>query len=57
MESESDIGEAEQDNVETSKGPSTRMQKNHPQDLIIGDLDQMRLSLIPALCPSLNLKM
>jgi hypothetical protein len=39
-ESESVVGEAEQDNVETSKGPSTRIQKNHPQDLIIGELDQ-----------------
>jgi hypothetical protein len=40
VESESDSGVAEQENVETSKGPSTRVQKNHPQDLIIGDLDQ-----------------
>jgi len=39
-ESESVLGEAEQDNVEISKGPSTRVQKNHSQDLIIGDLDQ-----------------
>ena len=40
QEPEPDIEEAEQDNVETSKGPSTRVKKNHPQDLIIGDLDQ-----------------
>ena len=37
---ESDLGEAEQGNVEISKEPSTRVQKNHPQHLIIGDLDQ-----------------
>jgi len=30
MESESDIGEVEQDNVEINKGPSTRVQKNYP---------------------------
>lgn len=40
VESESYIGEAEKNNVETSKGPSTRVKKNCPQDLIIGDLEQ-----------------
>jgi len=39
-ESKSNVGEVELDNVEISKGPSTRVQKNHPQDLIIGDPDQ-----------------
>jgi hypothetical protein len=32
--------EAEQDHVSTSKGPSLRVQKNHPQELIIGNPDQ-----------------
>jgi len=39
-EHESDLGEVEQDNVEITKGPLTRVHKNHPQDLIIGDLYQ-----------------
>jgi len=29
----------EQDQMSTTKGPSIRVQKNHPQDLIIGNLD------------------
>jgi len=33
--------QAEQDHVSTSKGPSIRVQKNHPRDLIIGSLDQV----------------
>jgi hypothetical protein len=28
------------ENAESSKGPSIRVQKNHPQELIIGDPDQ-----------------
>lgn len=42
-ESESKKGEieqAEQDHVPTTKGPSIRIQKNHPQDLIIECHDQ-----------------
>jgi len=42
-ESESEkevIEEAEQGQVSTSKGPSIRVQKNHPQELIIGNPDQ-----------------
>jgi len=35
-----EIEEAEQDQMPTTKGPSIRVQKNHPQDLIIGNLDQ-----------------
>jgi hypothetical protein len=35
-----DSEEAEQDQTSTSKGPSIRVHKNHPQDLIIGNLDQ-----------------
>jgi len=30
----------EQDYTSTSKGPSIRVQKNHPQDLIIGNPDR-----------------
>lgn len=37
---EKEIEEAEKDHVSTSKVPSIRVQKNHPQELIIGDLDQ-----------------
>jgi len=37
---EEEIEEAEKDQVSTSKGPSIRVQKNHPQELIIGDPDQ-----------------
>ena len=37
---EEEIEEAEKDQVSTSKGASIRVQKNHPQELIIGDLDQ-----------------
>jgi hypothetical protein len=40
VEESEPVIEAKQDNVDTRKGPSTRVQKNHPQDLIIGDLDQ-----------------
>ena len=36
---EEEIEEAEQDQVSTSKGPSIRVQKNHPQELIIGNHD------------------
>lgn len=32
--------ENEQDQMSTTKGPSIRVQKNHPQDLIIGNPDQ-----------------
>ena len=32
--------EDEQDQVSTSKGPSIRIQKNHPQELIIGNPNQ-----------------
>jgi len=35
-----EIEEAEQDQMSTAKGPSIRVQKNHPQDLIIGNPDQ-----------------
>jgi len=35
-----EIEEAEQDQMSTTKGPSIRVQKNHPQDLIIGNPDQ-----------------
>ena len=31
--------EGEQDQMSTTKGPSIRVQKNHPQDLIIGNPD------------------
>lgn len=31
---------AEVDQAEANKGPSIRVQKNHPQDLIIGDPNQ-----------------
>jgi len=34
-----EIKEIEQDQMSTSKGPSIRIQKNHPQDLIIGNPD------------------
>jgi len=36
---EEEIEEAEQDQVSTSKGPSIRVQKNHPKELIIGNPD------------------
>jgi len=39
-EPETNSKEAELNNAETSKGPSIRVQKNHPQELIIGDPDQ-----------------
>jgi len=35
-----EIKEAEQDQMSTTKGPSIRVQKNHPQYLIIGNPDQ-----------------
>jgi hypothetical protein len=35
-----DTEEDEQDQMSSTKGPSTRIQKNHPQDLIIGNPDQ-----------------
>jgi len=38
-DTESENGETEQDHLSTSKGPSIRVQKNHPQDLITGNLD------------------
>jgi hypothetical protein len=34
-----DTEEDEPDQMSTTKGPSTRIQKNHPQDLIIGNPD------------------
>jgi len=34
------VNESEQDQTSTTKGPSIRVQKNHPQDLIIGNPDQ-----------------
>jgi len=40
IESETNSKEAGLDNAEMSKGPSIRIQKNHPQELIIGDPDQ-----------------
>jgi len=40
IEPETNSEEAELNNVETSKGPSIRVQKSHPQELIIGDPDQ-----------------
>jgi len=35
-----EIEDAEQDQMSTTKGPSIRVQKNHPQDLIIGNPNQ-----------------
>ena len=35
-----EIEDAEQDQMSTTKGPSIRVQKNHPRDLIIGNPDQ-----------------
>jgi len=35
-----EIEEAEQDQISTTKCPSIRVQKNHPQDLIIGNPNQ-----------------
>ena len=40
IESGTNSKEAEVNNVEMSKGPSIRVQKNHPQQLIVGDPDQ-----------------
>jgi len=40
LEPETNSEGAELNNVEMSKGPSIKVQKNHPQELIIGDLDQ-----------------
>jgi len=40
MEPETNSVEAELNNVEASKGLLIRVQKNHPQKLIIGDPDQ-----------------
>jgi len=34
-----DVEEAEQDQMSTTKGPSIRVQKYHPQDIIIGNPD------------------
>jgi len=34
--------EREQDQMSTTKGPSIIVQKNHPQDFIIGNLDHWR---------------
>jgi len=39
-EAKSEKGETEQEHVSTCKGPSIKVQKNHPQELIIGNLDQ-----------------
>ena len=39
-ESECEKGETEQGHVSTSNGPSIRVQKNHAEELIIGNLDQ-----------------
>jgi hypothetical protein len=37
---ENEVNEkTKQDHTSTSKGPSIRVQKNHPQDLIIGNHD------------------
>jgi len=36
----SEEGEIEPDHVATSKSPSIRVQKNHPKELIIGNLNQ-----------------
>jgi len=35
-----EIEDAEQDQMSTTKGPSIRVQKNHPKDLIIGNPEQ-----------------
>jgi len=35
-----EIEDAEQDQMSTTRGPSIRVQKNHPQDIIIGNPDQ-----------------
>jgi len=40
IEPETNSEEAEVNNVEMRKGPSIRVWKNHPQELIIGDPDQ-----------------
>ena len=40
IEPQTNSEEAELNNIETSKGTSIRVQKNHPQELIIGDPDQ-----------------
>jgi len=40
IESGTNSEEVELNNVEMSKGPSIRVQKNHPQELIIGDPNQ-----------------
>jgi len=40
IESGTNSEEAEVNNIEMSKGPSIIVQKNHPQELIIGDPDQ-----------------
>jgi len=39
IEPETNPEEAELNNAGTSKGPLIRVQKNHPQELIIGDPD------------------
>jgi hypothetical protein len=39
-EPETNSEDTELEHAETSKGPSIRIQKNHPQELIIGDPDQ-----------------
>jgi len=63
-EPETNSEEAELNNAETSKGPSIRVHKNHPQELIIEiqikesePEELMILSPTPALCPNLNPKM
>jgi len=40
IERETNSEEAELNNAETSQGPSIKVQKKHPQELIIGDPDQ-----------------
>ncbi|MCI68159.1 hypothetical protein A2U01_0089418, partial [Trifolium medium] len=35
-ESNSEVSNSESDNVSSNKGPSIRVQKNHPKELIIG---------------------
>jgi hypothetical protein len=39
-EPETNSEDTELEHAESSKGPSIRVQKNHPQELIIGDADQ-----------------
>ena len=59
-----EIIEAEEHQMSSTKGLSIRIQKNHPQDLIIGILikesqreDQLESLPTPVLCPRLNQRM